>query len=31
MHLWDDAGREHLDCFDGVLTVSIGHRNPEVT
>ncbi len=31
MHVWDDAGCRYLDCFGGVLTVSVGHCNPEVT
>src|SRR5436189_1060924 len=31
LHVWDDAGRKYLDCFGGVLTVSIGHCHPEVT
>jgi len=31
MHVWDDAGKKYLDCFGGVLTVSVGHCNPEVT
>lgn len=31
MHVWDDTGRRYLDCFGGVLTVSIGHCHPEVT
>src|SRR6267142_825461 len=31
LHVWDDAGRRYLDCFGGVLTVSVGHCNPEVT
>jgi 4-aminobutyrate aminotransferase-like enzyme len=31
MHVWDDAGRRYLDCFGGVLTISVGHCNPEVT
>ena len=31
MHVWDDAGRRYLDCFGGVLTVSVGHCHPEVT
>ena len=30
-HVWDDAGRKYLDCFGGVLTVSVGHCHPEVT
>ena len=29
-YVWDDQGREYLDCFGGVLTVSIGHANPRV-
>jgi len=31
MHVWDDTGRKYLDCFGGVLTVSVGHCHPEVT
>src|SRR5438445_2317944 len=31
MRVWDDAGRPYLDCFGGVLTVSVGHCHPEVT
>jgi 4-aminobutyrate aminotransferase-like enzyme len=31
VHVWDDAGRSYLDCFGGVLTVSVGHCHPEVT
>ncbi len=31
MRVWDDAGRSYLDCFGGVLTVSIGHCHPEIT
>lgn len=29
-HVWDDAGNRYLDCFGGVLTVSVGHANPKV-
>jgi len=29
-HVWDDQGRQYLDCFGGVLTVSVGHANPNV-
>ncbi len=29
--VWDDAGNEYLDCFGGVLTVSLGHGEPRVT
>lgn len=30
MHVWDDKGNRYLDCFGGVLTVSVGHANREV-
>ena len=30
MLVWDEAGNEYLDCFGGVLTVSVGHANPQV-
>src|SRR5438105_3048286 len=29
-HVWDDKGDKYLDCFGGVLTVSVGHTNPAV-
>jgi 4-aminobutyrate aminotransferase len=29
-YVWDDEGNRYLDCFGGVLTVSIGHANPKV-
>ncbi|HZH30871.1 MAG TPA: aspartate aminotransferase family protein [Pyrinomonadaceae bacterium] len=29
-YVWDDAGTRYLDCFGGVLTVSVGHANPQV-
>jgi 4-aminobutyrate aminotransferase len=29
-HVWDDQGNKYLDCFGGVLTVSVGHANPDV-
>src|SRR5882757_1957673 len=29
-HVWDDRGDKYLDCFGGVLTVSVGHANPRV-
>ncbi len=28
--VWDDQGNEYLDCFGGVLTVSLGHAEPRV-
>ncbi len=30
MYVWDDRGNRYLDCFGGVLTVSIGHANRDV-
>src|ERR1044072_3992583 len=30
-YVWDDAGNKYLDCFGGVLTVSVGHCNPKGT
>lgn len=30
MHVWDDQGHRYLDCFGGVLTVSVGHANADV-
>ncbi len=29
-HVWDDQGNEYLDCFGGVLTVSLGHAHPRI-
>lgn len=29
-YVWDDADNKYLDCFGGVLTVSVGHANPNV-
>ncbi|MEQ1762101.1 MAG: aminotransferase class III-fold pyridoxal phosphate-dependent enzyme, partial [Pyrinomonadaceae bacterium] len=28
--VWDDQGKKYLDCFGGVLTVSVGHANERV-
>ncbi|MFZ2492130.1 MAG: aspartate aminotransferase family protein [Thermoanaerobaculia bacterium] len=30
MHVWDEEGTRYLDCFGGVLTVSVGHANQSV-
>jgi 4-aminobutyrate aminotransferase-like enzyme len=30
-HLWDIEGRQYLDFFGGILTVSVGHCHPKVT
>ena len=29
-HVWDEQNNKYLDCFGGVLTVSVGHANPRV-
>ncbi len=29
-HLWDDAGREYIDCVGGQGSANIGHANPAV-
>ena len=29
LHVWDDEGRQYLDALGGVLTVSVGHANPQ--
>jgi 4-aminobutyrate aminotransferase len=29
-YVWDEAGNRYLDCFGGVLTVSVGHANPRI-
>jgi 4-aminobutyrate aminotransferase len=29
-YVWDDAGNRYLDCFGGVLTVSVGHATPRI-
>jgi 4-aminobutyrate aminotransferase-like enzyme len=29
-YVWDDADNRYLDCFGGVLTVSVGHANPKI-
>ncbi len=31
MYVWDDRGDKYLDCFGGVLTVSVGHCHPDVS
>jgi 4-aminobutyrate aminotransferase-like enzyme len=30
-YVWDEEGNRYLDCWGGVLTVSVGHSNPTVT
>ncbi len=29
-YVWDENGNKYLDCFGGVLTVSVGHANPKI-
>lgn len=28
--LWDQEGREYLDCFSGISVVNLGHRHAAV-
>src|SRR5499427_10876532 len=28
--VWDDQGREYLDCFSGISVVNAGHNHPRV-
>jgi 4-aminobutyrate aminotransferase-like enzyme len=30
-YLWDVDGRQYLDFFGGIVTISVGHTNPRVT
>lgn len=30
-HLWDEQGREYLDCLAGIAVCSLGHCPPELT
>jgi 4-aminobutyrate aminotransferase-like enzyme len=30
-YIYDDKGREYLDFFGGIVTISVGHCHPEVT
>src|ERR1700693_945216 len=30
-YVWDIEGRKYLDFFGGILTVSVGHANPQIT
>lgn len=30
-YLWDSDGRQYLDFFGGILTVSVGHCHPKIT
>ena len=29
--VWDVEGKEYLDFFGGIVTISVGHCNPRVT
>ncbi len=31
MYLYDVEGNKYLDCFGGILTVSVGHCHPKIT
>ncbi|HXF14838.1 MAG TPA: aminotransferase class III-fold pyridoxal phosphate-dependent enzyme, partial [Terriglobales bacterium] len=28
--VWDENGREYLDCFSGISVVNAGHNHPRV-
>ena len=30
-YLWDADGKQYLDFFGGIVTISVGHANPRVT
>ncbi|HVX86998.1 MAG TPA: aspartate aminotransferase family protein [Phycisphaerae bacterium] len=30
-YLWDDTGKQYLDAFAGIVTVSVGHCHPKIT
>ncbi|HEY5162245.1 MAG TPA: aspartate aminotransferase family protein [Terriglobales bacterium] len=30
-YLWDADGKQYLDFFGGIVTISVGHANPKVT
>lgn len=30
-YVWDDQGRQYLDCAGGIVSVSVGHCHPRVT
>lgn len=30
MYVWDEADNKYLDCFGGVLTISVGHAHPKL-
>ena len=30
-HVWDVEGKQYLDFFGGIVTISVGHANPRVT
>src|SRR5215468_8051290 len=29
-YLWDETGRQYLDAFAGIVTVSVGHCHPQI-
>src|SRR5581483_502100 len=29
-YLWDEKGKQYLDAFAGIVTVSVGHCHPEI-
>ena len=29
-YVWDETGKRYLDAFGGIVTISVGHRHPQV-
>ena len=29
-YLWDEKGKQYLDAFAGIVTVSVGHCHPDI-
>lgn len=30
-YVWDETGKRYLDCFGGIVTISVGHCHPKVS
>jgi alanine-glyoxylate transaminase/(R)-3-amino-2-methylpropionate-pyruvate transaminase len=30
-YVWDDQGRQYVDCAGGIVSISVGHCHPEIT
>ncbi len=29
-HVWDESGKQYLDAFGGIVTISVGHAHPRI-